>query len=170
MGLYPASRIWPEGFGWSPPHPAFERMIAALYASLGVFLLLAARLDRPMGVLGIIFLFVVLGQLLANDPTLTTVLSVVGWVFWAVFVAEFLLRAYIARFSAAFWKKNWWQVIFLALPALRIFRLVRVMRILRAGRVLSSSVRTSRRTQRTSTGPAARRPTRSTRWRSRAGT
>lgn len=46
VGLYPASRIWPEGFGWSPPHPAFERMITALYASLGVFLLLAARRPR----------------------------------------------------------------------------------------------------------------------------
>lgn len=45
IGLYPASRLWPEGFGWSPPHPAFERMITAIYGSLGLFLLLAAR--RP---------------------------------------------------------------------------------------------------------------------------
>jgi hypothetical protein len=45
VGLYPLSRIWPEGFGWSPAHPGFERMIAAIYASLGAFLLLAAR--RP---------------------------------------------------------------------------------------------------------------------------
>lgn len=45
IGLYPASQLWPEGLGWSPPHPAFERMVATLYASLGLFLLLAAR--RP---------------------------------------------------------------------------------------------------------------------------
>lgn len=45
VGLYPAAKLWPAGFGWHPPHPAFERMIVALYASLGVFLLLAAR--RP---------------------------------------------------------------------------------------------------------------------------
>lgn len=32
--------------------------------------------------------------------------TVLGWVFWAVFVAKFLLRAYIAGFSGAFWKKN----------------------------------------------------------------
>lgn len=43
VGLYPASRLWPEGFGWSPPHPAFERMITSIYMSLGAFLLLAAR-------------------------------------------------------------------------------------------------------------------------------
>lgn len=29
---------------------------------------LAARLDRPMGVLGLLFLFVFLGQLLVTDP------------------------------------------------------------------------------------------------------
>lgn len=43
FGLLPAARLWPEGFGWQPPHPAFEHMIAAIYATLGVFLLLAAR-------------------------------------------------------------------------------------------------------------------------------
>lgn len=42
-GLYPMARLWPAGFGWHPPHPAFERMMAAIYATLGVFLLLAAR-------------------------------------------------------------------------------------------------------------------------------
>ena len=52
VGLYPAARLWPEGFGWSPPHPAFERMVTAIYASLGVFLLLAAR--RPHRYLPII--------------------------------------------------------------------------------------------------------------------
>ena len=49
----------------------------------------ALRLDRPMGVLGLLFLFVVLGQLLATDPVLVAVLSAVGWVFWAVFVVRF---------------------------------------------------------------------------------
>ena len=43
FGLLPTARLWPEGFGWRPPHPAFEHMIIAIYASLGVFLLLAAR-------------------------------------------------------------------------------------------------------------------------------
>lgn len=52
VGLYPASRLWPEAFGWSPPHPAFERMITAIYASLGLFLLFAAR--RPHQYLPII--------------------------------------------------------------------------------------------------------------------
>lgn len=111
---------------------------------------LALRLDRPMGVLGIIFLFVVLGQLLATHPLLVTVLAVLGWLFWAIFVAEFLLRAYIARFQKRFWKKNWWQVIFLLVPFLRFFRALqalrfwRVARLARFGGVVSAGVRGSR--------------------------
>ncbi|MDN5700160.1 hypothetical protein [Kocuria carniphila] len=111
---------------------------------------LAAKLDRPMGILGVIFLFVVLGQLLVQDPGWTRTLNVVGWVFWVIFVAEFLLRAYIAEFQAAFWKRNWWQVIFLLIPFLRFFRalqtlrLLRLTRVARVGGIVSASVRGSR--------------------------
>ncbi|MDN6149800.1 MAG: ion transporter [Yaniella sp.] len=116
-----------------------QRLIDAEY--------LAQRLDRPMGVLGIIFLLVVLAQLLVTDPTGQVVLSVVSWVFWGVFVAEFLLRAYVARFQGNFWRKNWWQVIFLLVPFLRFFRVLRALRFLhvaRFSRVLSAGVRGSR--------------------------
>ena len=43
---------------------------------------LAQRLDRPMGVLGIIFLLVALAQFLVTDPTGQTVLAVINWIFW----------------------------------------------------------------------------------------
>ncbi len=110
----------------------------------------ASRLDKPMGILGVIFLFVVLGQLLATSPGMVTTFTVLGWVFWAVFVAEFLLRAHIARFSSAFWRKNWWQVIFLLVPFLRFFRalqalrFVRIARFARFGGIISAGVRGSR--------------------------
>lgn len=111
---------------------------------------LARRLDTPMGILGVIFLFVVLGQLIATEPTVALVFTVAGWAFWAVFVAEFFLRAYVARFTKAFWKKNWWQVLFLLVPFLRFFRalqalrLVRIARMARYGSILSAGVRGSR--------------------------
>lgn len=114
---------------------------------------LATRLDRPMGYLGLIFLFVILGQLLVTEPRWATALSIAGWVFWAVFVAEFLLRAYIARFQARFWKRNWWQVVFLHVPflrffrslqALRLVRVTRLTRLARAGGILSAGVRGTR--------------------------
>lgn len=100
-----------------------------------------------MGVLGIIFLLVVLAQLLVTDPTGQVVLSVISWLLWAVFVAEFLLRAYVARFQGHFWRRNWWQVIFLLVPFLRFFRALgalRILRVARFGRVLSAGVRGSR--------------------------
>jgi voltage-gated potassium channel len=114
---------------------------------------LAARLDKPMGLLGVIFLFVVLGQLLVTDPGWSRVLAVTGWIFWALFVAEFVLRAYIAGFQTAFWKRNWWQVIFLLIPFLRFVRALQAVRLLRAARltrlvrvggVVSAGVRGSR--------------------------
>lgn len=64
-----------------------------------------------------------------------------------VFLAEFLLRAYIARFQAAFWRRNWWQVIFLLIPflrfvralqAFRLVRLARLSRLARAGGIVSA--------------------------------
>lgn len=112
--------------------------------------ILARRLDKPMGILGVIFLFVVLGQLVAKDPAMVNAFTVAGWLFWAVFVAEFLLRAYIAGFSRDFWRKSWWQVIFLLLPFLRFFRalqalrLLRVARVARYGSILSAGIRGSR--------------------------
>lgn len=105
---------------------------------------LARRLDRPMGVLGVLFLLVVLGQLLATDPPLVTVLAVVGWLLWAVFVAEFVLRAVIARDQGRFWRRNWWQVLFLVLPFLRFARVLALVRTARVGGVLSAALRGSR--------------------------
>lgn len=115
--------------------------------------LLASRLDRPMGYLGLIFLFVVLGQLLVTELRWVLALNIAGWVFWVIFVGEFLLRAFIAHFHVRFWKRNWWQVIFLLVPFLRFFRalqslrlvrMVRLTRLTRAGGILSAGVRGSR--------------------------
>ncbi|WP_372698733.1 hypothetical protein [Arthrobacter sp. JSM 101049] len=117
---------------------------------LGRAELLAARMDRPMGVLGIIFVFVVLAQLLADDARMLAVLEVAAWFFWGIFVVEFLLRSFIARFQWAFWKRNWWQVLFLLVPFLRFFRALqalrfwRVARLGRIGSILSAGVRGSR--------------------------
>lgn len=117
---------------------------------LGTAEALARRLDRPMGALGVVFLFVVLGQTLADDGALATTLGVLAWVLWAVFVAEFALRAYVARDQRRFWRRHWWQLLFLALPFLRFVRAVallragRAVRAVRVGGVLSSAVRGSR--------------------------
>ncbi|WP_336924035.1 hypothetical protein [Aquipuribacter sp. SD81] len=111
---------------------------------------LARRLDRPMSVLGLLFLLLVLAQVLATDPATQRVLQVAGWLLWGVFVAEFVLRAWVAQDQRRFWRRNWWQVLFLLVPFLRfaraltLLRFTRVARVARVGSVLSAAVRGSR--------------------------
>lgn len=103
------------------------------------------RLTPAMSALSILFLLVVLGEQLARTSSaLSTVMTVAGWLLWAVFVVEFVARLVVAPDTGRFLKRNWWQVLFLVLPFLQVLRLVRSLRFLRTGRVLSSAVRSSR--------------------------
>jgi len=43
LGVLPLTVIWPSGWVWHPENPAYLQMIIGIYATLGVFLLLAAR-------------------------------------------------------------------------------------------------------------------------------
>ena len=44
--------VWPSGWAWTPRQPEYEQMIMGIYATLGVFLILAAR--DPMANLSLI--------------------------------------------------------------------------------------------------------------------
>jgi voltage-gated potassium channel len=113
---------------------------------------LARRLDKPMGALGLVFVLIVLGQSLASEPWLVTTLTVLGWLCWVVFVVEFVYRAVTARDHRRFWSRNWWQVLFLALPFLRFARALTLLRAARVGGVVSAAVRGSRSAGRLLTG------------------
>jgi uncharacterized membrane protein len=41
--IYPLTKIWPSGWLWQPGQYEYEQMIIGVYATLGVFLLLASR-------------------------------------------------------------------------------------------------------------------------------
>ena len=43
FGIFVLNRVWPSGWAWQPEQPAYLHMILGIYATLGVFLLLAAR-------------------------------------------------------------------------------------------------------------------------------
>ncbi len=43
VGIYPLTRLWPSGWAWTPSQSEYLQMILAIYATLGVFLLRAAR-------------------------------------------------------------------------------------------------------------------------------
>ncbi len=46
FGVWLLMRVWPSGWQWQPSQPEYEQMIMGVYATLGVFLLLAAREPR----------------------------------------------------------------------------------------------------------------------------
>lgn len=44
FAIYPMMMwIWPSGWGWTPRQPEYEQMIVGIYATLGVFLIRAAK-------------------------------------------------------------------------------------------------------------------------------
>jgi hypothetical protein len=43
FGIAAMNRVWPSGWAWQPEQPAYLHMILGIYATLGVFLLIAAR-------------------------------------------------------------------------------------------------------------------------------
>ena len=43
FGIYPLSVVWPSGWAWHSGRSEYLEMIIAIYATLGVFLFLAAR-------------------------------------------------------------------------------------------------------------------------------
>lgn len=52
FGVYPLTVLWPSGWAWHSGQSEYLEMIIAIYATLGVFLLLAAR--NPSGHLSLI--------------------------------------------------------------------------------------------------------------------
>ena len=54
FGVYPLMMAWwPSGWRWQPNQPEYEQMILGIYATLGVFVLIAAR--DPMRHLSLIW-------------------------------------------------------------------------------------------------------------------
>jgi Family of unknown function (DUF6632) len=43
FGVYPLSIVWPSGWSWGQGHSHYLMMIIGIYATLGVFLLIASR-------------------------------------------------------------------------------------------------------------------------------
>lgn len=58
FAVYPLMMaLWPSGWRWSPNQPQYEQMILGVYATLGVFLLIASR--NPLRHLSLIWFTVV---------------------------------------------------------------------------------------------------------------
>ena len=112
---------------------------------------IAGHLDVPVTVAGILLVLIVIAdRSTPADSTLSSVWTVTSWVLWGLFVFEFVLRAVVAPSLGLFLRRNWWQVLFLALPFLRFLRgLSRSARLLRG---MTTSARVSRTAARNLTG------------------
>jgi len=53
LALYPLMLFWPSGWTWHTGHSDYQMMIVGIYATLGVFLILAAR--NPLAYLSLIW-------------------------------------------------------------------------------------------------------------------
>ncbi len=53
VGVYPLTILWPPGFAWHTGYSEYLVMILGIYATLGVFLMLAAR--NPLDNLSLIW-------------------------------------------------------------------------------------------------------------------
>ena len=53
LALYPLMVFWPSGWAWHVDHSDYQMMIVGIYATLGVFLILAAR--NPLANLSLIW-------------------------------------------------------------------------------------------------------------------
>jgi hypothetical protein len=43
LGVYPLGMVWPSGWAWGVGHSHYHLMIVGVYATLGLFLLMAAK-------------------------------------------------------------------------------------------------------------------------------
>ena len=103
------------------------------------------RLHPLMAALGLLFVFLVLAQGPATEGTLLQrALLGATWVLWAVFVAEYVLRLLIAPSRTEFLRNTWWQIAFLVIPVLTLFRALLVLRVARPTRVALAAVRGGR--------------------------
>jgi voltage-gated potassium channel len=101
----------------------------------------AAALDGPMTVLGLVWLVLVVVELVAEPSRWLTVGT---QVIWMLFIAQFLLELAIAPSKRWYLRRNWLTVLALVAPALRAVRILRVLRAargLRLFRVVSSANR-----------------------------
>ena len=105
--------------------------------------LVEERLDIPMAILAIAWVALVAYELVAPQDQ-RAALTIAGYVIWGIFVIEFAAKLAVSGRPLRFLRRRWPSVLFLVLPALRLFRVlraVRALRVLPTARVVGSSYR-----------------------------
>jgi voltage-gated potassium channel len=104
---------------------------------------IARRLDRPVGLLGVVALALwLLEPFVVHRHGLNLLLDLVWSLIAVTFVAEFVARVVVAPRTWPFLRIHWWEVALIVLPFLRF---TRALRSARAGRGVASATQSSRR-------------------------
>lgn len=110
FGVYPLTVLWPSGWAWHHGRSEYLEMIMALYATLGVFLLLASRApEQHLSLIAFTIWSSIVhgavmaaqamanpmhaGHLLGDVPALFIVALVLGWLCPPAFRLQFSQRA-----------------------------------------------------------------------------
>lgn len=89
-----------------------------------------------MFVLSMVWLYLFIVELVKGlTPFQETLILVI----WVLFIAEFILKLFLAPRKLSFIKHNWLTVIALVVPALRVLRVLNAFRILQSVRVVNST-------------------------------
>ncbi|WP_461519892.1 DUF6632 domain-containing protein [Porticoccus sp.] len=90
--------IWPSGWSWTPRQPEYEQMIMGVYATLGVFLMLAAK--NPLAHTSLIWFTIwssivhggiMLVQAIADETERANLLGDIPALFLVAFVLWYLM-------------------------------------------------------------------------------
>jgi voltage-gated potassium channel len=111
----------------------------------------AAAVEVPLTVLAVLWLPVLVVPLVTRvGAALTGTFEVIDYVVWAVFVVEYLIKAYLAPSRRAFFRRHVLDLVIIAVPvarplrALRLLRLLRLVTLARVGLILSSALKRTR--------------------------
>lgn len=85
-------------------------------------------LEGPMILLGFVWLVLLVFELVWG---INKILEYISIGIWGIFIIDFLIKFSLAPEKLIFLRKNWFIVISLFVPALRVFRVFRFFRILR---------------------------------------
>ncbi len=92
---------------------------------------LESWLERPMQVLGLVWLALLV---LEFTRGISPLLEAISTAIWVIFILDFALRLTLAPDRMRYLRGNWLTVLSLLVPALRVFRVARAVRVLRLGR------------------------------------
>jgi voltage-gated potassium channel len=107
-----------------------------------------AAVEVPLLVLAVFWLPVLVVPLVTRlRPGVARTFDTIDYVVWAAFVAEYLIKFYLAPLRWAFFRRHLLDLLVIAVPVLRPLRLLRVLRLVtfaRAGLTMSSALKRAR--------------------------